>query len=92
MQDEKQADQETQNKTQAEQLNERTREIGRQQGGESGQASAPAREAEDHTGPSNSGDAGYGSSGSPEQEVSEERMEQMAHADGSAEEKHNPDV
>lgn len=79
-------------KTQAEQLNQRTREIGYQRGEESGQGQAPAREEKDDTGPSNSGDAGYGSAGSPLQEVSEDRMEQMSHADGSFEEDHNPDV
>lgn len=90
MQNENDAQKEMQNKSQAEELNERTREIGRQQDG--GQASAPARESDDTSGPSNSGDAGYGSSGSPTQEVSEDRMEQMAHADGSADDDHNPDV
>lgn len=92
MQNDKEQIQDTQNKTQAEQLNERTRAIGQQQSGGSGEAAATAREVADESGPSNSGDAGFGSSGSPAQEVSEERMEQMSHADGSREDDHNPDV
>jgi hypothetical protein len=79
-------------KTQADQLNDRTRQIGQQQSEQTGQASAPARESDGEQGPSKSGNAGYGGSGSQTQDVTEERMEQMSHADGSSDMDDNPDV
>jgi hypothetical protein len=68
----------------SDELNERTKEIGQQQQGQAaGQAPAPARETGDDKGPSNSGNAGFGSSATEAQNVSEDRIEQMSHADGS---------
>jgi hypothetical protein len=79
-------------KEQQDQLNERTKQIGKQnQGDMTGQAQAPARDRDDDQGPSNSGDAGFGSSGTATQDVSEVRIEQMSHADGSSDDP-NPDV
>jgi hypothetical protein len=77
---------------QQDQLNERTKHIGEQPKGEqSGQASAPARESEEKKGPSNAGDAGFGSSGGEKNNVSADRIEQMSQADGSSDDP-NPDV
>ncbi len=58
-------------------------------GGASDQATGSDSDSEATKSPSNAGDAGFGSTES--NHVSEERIEQMAHADGSSEE-HDPDV